>query len=207
MRRPARRAGSPAPPARRASRPDGDPVAVGECEGGDVEGIAERMLGDVRAGVAVHAAAGIGGDLLDLDHRLAEPARRSRLHMLADEAIERRYQGAGERRRGRQGRRRGGEHGGRRPADRYGLDGCHVATVARGSHDPGWSERKRRAGGSRRIGRRGVNWIGRGRQGSPLDRAGRPRRLIGEAGHRGFAEGRDAEADSPRRRRRDRRST
>ena len=35
----------------------GDLVAVGEHELGDVERVAERMLGDMRIGIAVHAAA------------------------------------------------------------------------------------------------------------------------------------------------------
>ena len=50
-----------------------DPVAVGEVEFGDVERVAERVLGDMRIGIAVHAAARIGGDLFDLDDRLAKP--------------------------------------------------------------------------------------------------------------------------------------
>src|SRR5262245_29983000 len=46
-----------------------DPASVGEREGGDVERIAEGVLGDARARIAVHAAAGIGGDLRDLGDR------------------------------------------------------------------------------------------------------------------------------------------
>src|SRR5579871_6357380 len=36
-----------------------DAAAVGEREGSDVERISERMLGNVRVGIAVHAATGI----------------------------------------------------------------------------------------------------------------------------------------------------
>ena len=36
---------------------DRDAAAVGQHEGGDVERIAEGMLGNARAGLAVHAAA------------------------------------------------------------------------------------------------------------------------------------------------------
>ena len=57
-----------------------DLVAVGEIEFGDVERIAEGMLGNMRVRIAVHAAAGIGGDLFDLDDGLAEPVLRRGLH-------------------------------------------------------------------------------------------------------------------------------
>ncbi len=64
----------------------------------------------LRAGLAVHAAAGIGRDLLDLDHRLAEPLARRRLHRVGEPAIERRHDRAGQRRRGLDlDRRRGGQ--------------------------------------------------------------------------------------------------
>src|SRR3974390_3480071 len=56
----------------------GDLAAVGEREGGDVERVAEGVLGDPRIGIAVHAAARIGGNLLDLDHGLTAPAGRPR---------------------------------------------------------------------------------------------------------------------------------
>ena len=77
----------------------GDPAPVGQREGSDVERIAEGMFGNSRAGLAVHAAAGIGGDLLDLGHRLAEPAHRRGLHRLRDPLIERGDDRTGERRR------------------------------------------------------------------------------------------------------------
>ena len=57
-----------------------DHVAVGEIELGDVERVAEGMLGNMRVRIAVHAAAGIGGDLLDLDNGLAKPAHRGGLN-------------------------------------------------------------------------------------------------------------------------------
>ena len=74
-------------------------MAVGEIEFGDVERVAEGMLGNMRVGIAVHAAAGISGDLLDLDDRLVEPVRRRRLHRIGDPLIECRHHRAGERRR------------------------------------------------------------------------------------------------------------
>ena len=88
---------------------DGDAVAVGEHEGRDVERVAEGVLGDRRTRLPVHAAAGIGRDLLDLDDRLAEPLQRRGLHRAGDPAVERRDDRTGERRRGlhldRRGRR------------------------------------------------------------------------------------------------------
>src|ERR1700726_2612172 len=77
-----------------------DVPAVGEREGGDVERVAEGVLGNMRVRIAVHAAAGIGGDLLDLDHARAEPALRRRLHRLVEPVIERRDDRTGQRRRG-----------------------------------------------------------------------------------------------------------
>src|SRR5262249_30742257 len=50
---------------------DGDLAAVGQRKGGNVERIAERVLRNARARIAVHAAAGIGRDLANLDHWLA----------------------------------------------------------------------------------------------------------------------------------------
>ena len=76
-----------------------DAPAVGEREGGDVERVAEGVLGNMRARIAVHAAAGIGGDLLDLDHARAEPALRRRLHGIGEPAIQRRDDRTGQRRR------------------------------------------------------------------------------------------------------------
>ena len=76
-----------------------DRVAVGQVELGDVERIAEGVFGYMRARIAVHAAAGIRGDLLDLDDGLAEPAHRRRLDRSRDPLIERSDQRAGERRR------------------------------------------------------------------------------------------------------------
>src|SRR3954471_17128468 len=78
---------------------DHDAASVGEREGGDVERVAEGVLGDVRAGIAVHAATGIGRDLLDLDDAIAEPAHRRRLHGLGEPAVERRDDRTGQRRR------------------------------------------------------------------------------------------------------------
>ena len=52
----------------------GDLVAAGEPEAGNVERVAERVLGDVAVIVAVAAAAAIRGDLFDLHHRPAEIA-------------------------------------------------------------------------------------------------------------------------------------
>ena len=75
-------------------------ASVGEREGGDIERIAEGVLGNMRARIAVHAAAGIGGDLLDLDHAGAEPAHRCGLHGIGEPAIERRDDRTGQRRRG-----------------------------------------------------------------------------------------------------------
>ena len=60
----------------------GDPAPIGERERSDIERIAEGMFGDARAGLTVHAAAGIGRDLLDLGHRLTKPALRRRLHRI-----------------------------------------------------------------------------------------------------------------------------
>jgi hypothetical protein len=57
--------------------------AVGEREARDIQRIAEGVLRNMRARIAVHAAAGIGGDLLDLDDAGTEPA----LCYLADEAV------------------------------------------------------------------------------------------------------------------------
>jgi len=71
---------SPAPPAGRAIVLSRDGPAVGQGEGRDVEGIPERVLGDLGVGISVHAAAGISRDLLDLGDRRAEPMHRRRLH-------------------------------------------------------------------------------------------------------------------------------
>src|ERR1700745_2038503 len=48
---------------------DADLASVSKRERGDVERIAEGMLGNARARVAVHAATGIGGNLPDLGNR------------------------------------------------------------------------------------------------------------------------------------------
>ena len=77
-----------------------DAAAIGEHEGSDVERVAEGVLGDMGVRVAVHAAAGIGGDLLDLDHARAEPAHRRRLHGIGKPAVERRDNRTGQRRGG-----------------------------------------------------------------------------------------------------------
>ena len=76
-----------------------DLVSVGQRELGNVERIAEGVLGNVRIRIAVHAAAGISGDLFDLDDGLAKPVFGRRLHGGADPLIERGDDGAGERRR------------------------------------------------------------------------------------------------------------
>jgi hypothetical protein len=57
-------------------------AAVGEAEARNVERIAEGVLGDGRPRLAVHGAAGIGGDLLDLDDRRAVPGHGRRLNRL-----------------------------------------------------------------------------------------------------------------------------
>src|ERR1700694_1486018 len=75
-------------------------AAVGQYESGDVERVAKGMFGNLRVRIAVHAAAGISRDLLDLDHRLAEPAQSCRLHIAGDPLIERGHDRAGKRRRG-----------------------------------------------------------------------------------------------------------
>src|SRR5215472_11537432 len=74
-------------------------MAVGEIELGDIECIAESVLGNVCVRIAVHAATRIGGDLLDLDDGLAEPTHRRRLHGCRDPLIERGNDRTGERRR------------------------------------------------------------------------------------------------------------
>ena len=72
-------------------------MAVGEIEFGDVERIAEGVLGNVRVRIAVHAAARIRRDLFDLDHRATKPFQRRRLHRLVDPFVELGDQRAGER--------------------------------------------------------------------------------------------------------------
>ena len=76
-----------------------DLAAVGQFELGDVERVAERVLGNPRIGVAVHSAAGIGGYLLDLDDRLPKPVERGRLHCRRDPLVEPGDERAGQRRR------------------------------------------------------------------------------------------------------------
>src|SRR5262249_16317694 len=61
-----------------------DLASVGEREGGDVERVAEGVLGDAGARIAVHAATGISGNLPDLGNRRTEPAHRRRLHPAAN---------------------------------------------------------------------------------------------------------------------------
>ena len=73
-----------------------DDVAIGKIEFGDIERIAESMLGNMRVRISVHPAAGIGGDLLDLGHRLAEPAHCRGLNRGGDPLIERGHKRAGE---------------------------------------------------------------------------------------------------------------
>ena len=73
--------------------------SVGEREARDVERVAEGVLGNMRIGIAVHAAAGIGGDLPDLDDARAEPAHRCRLHGIGEPAVEHRDDRTGQRRR------------------------------------------------------------------------------------------------------------
>ena len=74
--------------------------------------------------IAVHAAAGIGGDLPDLDDARAEPALRRRLHGIGEPAVERRDDRTGERR-GRLDRDRPDGVRPDRPApDRAAAGGC-----------------------------------------------------------------------------------
>src|SRR5215831_6491562 len=68
----------------------GNPTSVRERESGDIERIAECVFGNARTPGADHATTGIGGDLLDLRDRLAEPSHRRRLYTIANPAIERR---------------------------------------------------------------------------------------------------------------------
>ncbi len=74
--------------------------SVGERESGDIQRVAEGVFGNMRVGVAVHAAAGIGGDLLDLDDARAEPAHRGGLHGIREPTVEHRDDRTGQRRRG-----------------------------------------------------------------------------------------------------------
>ena len=78
---------------------DRDLAAVGEAEGHDVERIAEGMLRQPRAALAVARAAGIGAGS-HLDDRGAEIERGRRLHHLGEPGIDRRDDRAGERHRG-----------------------------------------------------------------------------------------------------------
>ena len=99
-----------------------DGAPVGERERGDIERVAKGMFGNMRARLAIHAAAGIGRNLFDLDDRASEPTLRRGLDRIRYPTIERRNDRTGE--------RRGRCHG---------RDGC-------GSHgSAGWSERHRRA--------------------------------------------------------------
>ncbi len=66
----------------------GNATAVGEGESGDIERIAECMLGNAGTSGAHHAATRIGGDLLDLRDRLTKPTHCCRLYAIADPAIE-----------------------------------------------------------------------------------------------------------------------
>src|SRR5262249_17012611 len=77
-----------------------DLASVGEREGGDVERVAEGVLGDAGARIAVHAATGISGNLPDLGNRRTEPAHRRRLHRAGNPAFEFGNHRACERRRG-----------------------------------------------------------------------------------------------------------
>src|SRR3954451_11615721 len=67
---------------------DGNPSAVAENEGGDIDGIGEGVLGKARTGLAVDAAAGIGAERLDPHHPRAEPLLRGRLYRFARPARE-----------------------------------------------------------------------------------------------------------------------
>ena len=69
--------------------PDGHLAAIPEDERGDVEGIAEGMLGETVAVDVVAAAAAVVGDLAKPDHRLAIPGNRSRLDRVAEPAVDR----------------------------------------------------------------------------------------------------------------------
>ena len=66
-----------------------DLAAIGQAEGGNVQRIAEGMLGNLGAGNAVAGAAVIGGDLPDRDHGLAEMGIGRPLHRGSEPAIER----------------------------------------------------------------------------------------------------------------------
>ena len=75
-----------------AARPvahDGNVAAIGEAETGDVDGVAEGVLGDLGARNAVHAAAAIGAHAHDFDDALAEARLRRRLHHVAQPFVER----------------------------------------------------------------------------------------------------------------------
>ena len=74
--------------------------SVGERETCDIQRIAKSVFGDMGVGIAVHAAAGIGRDLPDLDDARAEPAHRGGLHGIGEPAIERRDDRTCQRRRG-----------------------------------------------------------------------------------------------------------
>src|SRR5262249_44195584 len=121
-----------------------DLAAVGERKGGDVEGVAEGVLGNPGVSIAVHAAAGISRYLLDLGDRRAEPAQRRRLHGLGDPALELGHHRTGERRR-RIDRDRRDRAGCARIADRRRWDGRRLAPT-QGFHYLG-------RGATRRLGR------------------------------------------------------
>ncbi len=74
-------------------------AAVGKRERRDIERIAERMLRDARARLAVHPAARIGRDLSDFRDLHAEPLQRRRLHGAREPRVERGDDRTGERRR------------------------------------------------------------------------------------------------------------
>ena len=111
-----------------------DDAPVRQRKGRDIQRIAEGVLGNMRARIAVHAAAGIGGDLLDLGHAGAEPAHRGGLHGIGKPAIERRDD--------RTGQRRGGLH-------RHRTEGRDRIALRR--PEP---RQRLRGGGTFRIGRR-----------------------------------------------------
>ena len=69
--------------------PDGHLAAIPEDERGNVEGIAEGMLGETVAVDVVAAAAAVVGDLAEPDHRLAVPGNRSGLDRVAQPAFDR----------------------------------------------------------------------------------------------------------------------
>ena len=67
---------------------DDDAAAVRQFEAGNVDRIAERMFGKLRAGDIVDAAATIGAERRQSDHRLAKMGLRGRLHHLRQPVLQ-----------------------------------------------------------------------------------------------------------------------